>query len=370
MSKFYDTIVPQWKELHPYIDAMTKCEQTPKWHGEGSVLVHTKMVLDEFEKIVENESTGLNEYEINIINHALLLHDIAKPNVFVIEDGHIRAHGHEGLGAKIAYEILEDRLTTYERYIVSNLIRYHGKPVWAYEKSKEEQDYLTISMSMDCPLKLLYYVTKSDFRGRIADDTEKRLEYIEYFKELAIELECFESKFKFSSDIAKFNYLVKRTHHFNDTPYDDTKSKVILMCGFPGSGKDTLIKTDSVFKDYKCITLDDIRDELKIKPTDEQGAVIQEAKKRAKEYLAKGINFIWNATNLTRQMRQPLIQLFTDYNAKIIIMYVSTPYKTCMYRNRLRNGVKQVPDNVMEKMKNKLEIPLQIEAHEVVYTQN
>lgn len=51
--------------------------------------------------------------------------------------------------------------------------------------------------------------------------------------------------------------------------YDDSWGEVILMSGLPGTGKDTWIMPNRLH--MPVISLDDIRREIKIKPTDGQG---------------------------------------------------------------------------------------------------
>ena len=56
-----------------------------------------------------------------------------------------------------------------------------------------------------------------------------------------------------------------------------------------------------------------IRDELGVSATDNQGQVIQAAHERAREYLRKGTDFVWNATNVTRLNRSKVLRLLRDY---------------------------------------------------------
>ena len=130
-----------------------------------------------------------------------------------------------------------------------------------------------------------------------------------------------------------------------------------------GSGKDYYIKNN--LKGIPVISLDDIREELKIKPTDEQGLVINTAKERAKEYLRKCQDLIWNATNVTGDMRKRLIERFLPYNPYVSIVYINKPIKTILEQNRNRD--RQVPEDVINNFYRKLEIPLQTESHEVIY---
>lgn len=64
-------------------------------------------------------------------------------------------------------------------------------------------------------------------------------------------------------------------------------------------------------------------------------------------------------------MRSRWISLFTDYKAKVKIIYIEVPYKTLLKQNADR--AYQVPENVIEKLIQKLEIPDVREAHEIEY---
>lgn len=364
MSKFFDKISVEWKELIPYLDALEKTDQSPTHHAEGNCLNHTKMVLDEFEKLLPTLS--LTDKEIEIVNYALLLHDIAKPATYSVDDnGEIHAYGHTNLGGKIAWEILESTDLDFEtRKEISILVKYHGKPVWIIREKTHKQERSVVSLSMDCKLYLLYVVAMCDNLGRITANKDKNVEAVEYFKLLADEIGCLYEPYQFLSDIAKVKYLIEKTHYRTDLPFDDTKSHVKILCGFPGAGKDTYI---SSLDDAIVVSLDDIRKELKVKPTDPQGKVTQVARNVSKKLLAAKKDFVWNATNITKQLREIVINLCLDYNAYVEIVYIATPYKRCLKQNNNRDESKIVPLQAMEKMKRKFDFPLNIEAHKVTY---
>lgn len=75
--------------------------------------------------------------------------------------------------------------------------------------------------------------------------------------------------------------------------------------------------------------------------------------------------FVWNATNITRLMRQQLVDLFVLYDAKVKIVYVEKPYDVWRKQNRSREHM--LPEDVLDKMLAKFEIPQLTEAHEVEY---
>jgi len=78
-----------------------------------------------------------------------------------------------------------------------------------------------------------------------------------------------------------------------------------------------------------------------------------------------GQDFIWNATNITSQMRQQLIDLFVGYQAYVKLVYVEKPYKIWRIQNRDREY--PLPDAILDKMLHNLEVPQLTEAHEVRY---
>lgn len=80
--------------------------------------------------------------------------------------------------------------------------------------------------------------------------------------------------------------------------------------------------------------------------------------------MRKRENFIWNATNITAQMRGQLIDLFMSYGGKVTIIYIEVPYKTLIAQNNNRDAV--VPNNVIDKMIGKLEPPVREEAHKIM----
>lgn len=358
---FLDTIQDKIPNIKKHFDIMANTLQDNIWHGEGDVMTHTMMVLEEVEKL------NIPEKNKQILRYVAALHDIGKPNTYSIEDGRIRSHGHNKVGYHIALELLDSTDTEFIDVLeIINLIRYHGKPVWLFESDEPERD--VIQRSMECNLMNLYHFARCDNMGRIASDINDNLTKIEYFKEVSESLNCFNNPFNFHNDLLKFKYLINRTHHYNDIPYNDRKSKVWLMSGLPGSGKDTYI--NKYLSNVEMISLDDIRIKLKIKPTDNQGLVIQTAKDHAKYFLRNGVDFVWNATNISKNTRESLITLFDTYDAHINIIYIHNHLKNIKENNKSREEKKVVPENIIDKMFRKLEIPFNHEAHNVQYISN
>ena len=210
----------------------------------------------------------------------------------------------------------------------------------------------------------LALLAKADVLGRICADQEELLLKIALFKELCLENQCWGKARTFPSDYARFWYFNKTGTSPDYLPFDDLKFEVTLLCALPGSGKDTYIRQSL---DLPVLSLDDIRRAHKIDPKDKKknGRVIQMAKEHAKVWMRKGQSFVFNATNITRDMRSRWIDLFVSYGGRVKIVYIEVPYQQLHQQNR--NRPHPVPPAVINRMIHKLEIPSYREAHEVDY---
>ena len=106
-------------------------------------------------------------------------------------------------------------------------------------------------------------------------------------------------------------------------PHEDYRCTVTVMSGLPGSGKDTWLAKNTL--NLPVVALDDIREELEVEATEDQGTVVQAAKERCRELMRAEKSFAFSATNLLRQTRKRWIDLFADYGARIEIVYVEPP---------------------------------------------
>lgn len=105
----------------PEIEAMQGVEQSPDFHPEGDVFVHTLLLLDKL--IAPTETLALGA----------LLHDVAKPLCQDRKGERITFYGHCEQGAELAVEIcqrLKRSRTTWERvgYLVKNHLRVMAAP--------------------------------------------------------------------------------------------------------------------------------------------------------------------------------------------------------------------------------------------------
>lgn len=347
-----------------WVKRMDGIQQDKKYHAEGDVAIHTQMVLHELINHIEYKK--LSEQEQEILWAAALLHDVEKYSTTVFEeDGSITSKGHAKKGALTARQILyRDINTPFKiREQIVALVRYHGLPIWIHDK--EDAVKSLIKASLEVNTKLLSLLARADMLGRICDDQEDMLFNIDYFDDLCRQYNCWDNEFTFETEETKMHFFLKENADLYYIPYNNPEFEVILMSGLPGAGKDTFIKKN--YPNYPIVSIDDIRLANKVKPTDKtgNGQAIQEAKETAKIYLRKKQNFVWNATNVTKQMREQLIDLFITYKARVNLVYIEVPYSKLSNQNKSREAI--VPSKVIEKLIDKLEVPRKWEAHNLNY---
>lgn len=109
------------RAILPEIETMRGVEQSPDFHPEGDVFVHTLLLLDKLEAPTETLALGA------------LLHDVAKPLCQDRKGERITFYGHCEQGVELAVEIcqrLKRSRTTWERvgYLVKNHLRVMTAP--------------------------------------------------------------------------------------------------------------------------------------------------------------------------------------------------------------------------------------------------
>lgn len=357
----------EWSTLEKqfsWVADMQHVEQDKIHHAEGNVAVHTQMVLDELQ--YAEDFMSLSEQDKEILWTAALMHDVEKRSTSKDEgNGNISANGHARRGEYTARTILFRDIPTpfHIREQIASLVRFHGSPIWLLEKESPEKKILEVAMRVNT--QHLAILSDADACGRMCTDMESLVDNIQLFREFCKEQDCWGKAKEFTSAAARFHYFNTENSYAGYVPFENFKSEVIMMSGLPGMGKDHYI--GSLNKDIPVVSLDAIRRKYKISPTDKSGNgwVVQTAKEEARSYLRKGQDFIWNATNITQQMRSQLVDLFVSYGAKVKIVYVEKPYE--VWRSQNRNREYPLPENVLDKLLSKLEIPQLTEAHEVEY---
>jgi predicted kinase len=323
------------------------------------VWLHTRRVCEELAALPAFRS--LSEEERLVLFAAALLHDVAKPACTRREeDGRITAHGHTRRGAVQARAILwRLGIPVSEREQIAALVRHHQAPFHLIERPDSQRLAITISQTARCDL--LSLLAEADARGRTCHDQGKLLEIIALFDEYCRDQGCLTAPYDLPSDHARFLYFRTPGRDPAYAAYDDTRCEAVILSGLPGAGKDHWLREHR--PDLPVVALDAVRAELGVDPTDPQGAVVDRARAVARAYLRQGRDFAWNATHLSRDMRERTISLCAAYNARVRIVYVEVDEARLRRQNAARRH--PVPEAAIERLLARWEVPDRTEAHRV-----
>jgi len=145
----------------PELKSIIAVPQTPKWHPEGDVWVHTMMAVDKMVNFLGEDRRENLRYML-----AILCHDLGKATTTKIEkDGRIRSIGHEIAGLKPTKQFLY-RLTNEHTFIASilPLVEHHLKPSQFYHNQASDRAFRKLATKVK--IEELVKVARADFLGR------------------------------------------------------------------------------------------------------------------------------------------------------------------------------------------------------------
>jgi putative nucleotidyltransferase with HDIG domain len=349
-----------WAASTAWGQAMAACEQDQGWHAEGDVWTHTHMVVRELERLPD-WSTLDRPTQATLLCTALF-HDAGKPATTIVnpETGRTHSPKHALVGMELARSVLRQLgCPLVQRERICQLVRYHGRPPFLFEKTDPVEEVIRLSWLVDH--QLLYWFALADTRGRQTSDMTRAEETLHLWKMLAEEHQCYTEPYSFANDQARFLFYQGKLSSLHYIPQEDYRCTVTMMAGVPGVGKDTWLRQHR--PELPTVSLDELRHDLDIDPTDNQGAVIQAAREACRQLLRDRRDFAFNATNTMKLTRQRWLNLFAEYGARIELIYLEPALETIHQQNARRP--RPVPRAIIEKLVDKLEPPTADEAHVV-----
>lgn len=333
---------------------LSDCMQDKIWHAEGDVWTHSCMVADQVEGL------RLSNWNRDVLLLSSFLHDVGKPQCTYEENGRVHSPKHSIVGEALARDILiELDIDMSIADMVCSVVRFHGKPPSIYRNRNIEKTLIELSYLSSN--HILYNFAKCDFLGRISDQCDEPLESIELFKEEAEKLNCFSVPFPFVNNHARILYFKNKLSSFHYEPRMNDLFEVVLMCGVAGSGKTTWIEKN--LNHFEVISPDQFRLDLKISPKENQGKLYQHIKEVCKQKLRKKESFIFDATNVSREVRSKWLNIFFDYGAKLKIVFLDISLEQILLQNSKREN--PVPKAIIEKQYSRFERPDLRECHEL-----
>lgn len=155
-------------------------------------------------------------------------------------------------------------------------------------------------------------------------------------------------KIKTPEDLFPFQQLTNNTNFENSN-----KQEIIVLVGYPGSGKSSFSeKQFSNDNKYTILHGDELKTTAKII-------------KFAKKELSNGKSIVIDATNPSKDKRKIYIDLALEYNIPIRCIYINTSFDESLYRNNNREII--VPKIVYYVYRKKFQEPLIDEGFNQVY---
>lgn len=353
---------PEWRldwqaidEAFDWVRAMRGCQQNPRYHAEGDVWVHTRMVCEALLAMDRWRQLAAGEREE--LFAAALWHDAAKPECTqIMADGRITSRGHARRGAAMARRWLwQAGVDRQRRERICALVRQHMVPLYLRDSDHWQKQLFGVSQAVRCDrLAILGF---ADARGRISEDGADLMNRHEFYEQACHQHDCFEQAYEFPSAHQRFQFF-RGLETVQRTP---AGPRIFLMSGLPASGKSTWAERH--LADIPKLSMAEIRGELGVSLSDNQGSVIARGRERARQLLGRGESFVWDDLNLSRQLRDHLILLFAEYDAEIEVVYVETS------ESRLRQRLRQAPqsEQILHQCLERWEVPDLTEAHSVRY---
>lgn len=149
-------------ELHTLINV----PQSPIWHPEGDVWIHTMMCIDKMVLLLGKDKKLNLKYMF-----AILCHDLGKATHTTVEvDGRIRAIGHDEAGLEPTKSLML-RLMDEHDFIKSllPLVEHHLKPSQFYSGKSKASAIRRLATKVN--IEELVVVAKADFLGRTTEES-------------------------------------------------------------------------------------------------------------------------------------------------------------------------------------------------------
>ena len=361
LNDFFDhNMSPNWDLLLKTFPEMETCHHSIRYHKEGSVINHTRLVYNAmYERIKNVKRKDYTEWSLIMLS-AALFHDIGKISTTYFDEkqGDWCCKSHGEAGEKLFRKVFfEERLDLREK--VAYLIRYHMLLHHTMQKGAERQKKELIQMMYGTmPIEDMLLLNECDMRGSLNEENneENITRHISKIKEAVEEL-------KKDRKSNPFYYATDRT------------ARMYVMIGIPGSGKSTYAETLKETEKAKgvfslpIISRDTIRIEMGLCGEGEKcmGTPKQEDEvtRRVKESIqnlsSMGASFIVDNTSLKKKYRDQYIEYIKKYDVVPVYVYVEAPSLDENFKRR--DG--EIDSNIIQRMWDGFEFPNHSECHEL-----
>lgn len=339
---------PKWDVIESITEfrRLKDTKQNTVWHHENA-FEHTKNVTMQMKKYLDDNNIDKNSSYYLVMMCAALCHDLGKADAtsWNEEKQNWQCRKHGEIGERLTRKLFYDNPFLI-RETICYMVRWHMVLHHIFDDEYE----LEICIKMDflskglVSVKNMLILNKCDSLGSVNDiETEEMLnERWNRIEKIAKDMDCYDTVFT----------------DFQES-FLDSRMRVYMLIGLPGSGKNWLIENDDYLKSLPSLSRDDIRTEIGIKGIKPQGNKEEEKKvteifnERMIRYCKENRSFIINNTNLKSVYRKQYADMLKNYNVKLIYLYVE-PDSIEMNYDRRRF---QMPLDVIDRMMANIDFP-------------
>lgn len=143
---------------------------------------------------------------------------------------------------------------------------------------------------------------------------------------------------------------------------------LIMLVGIPASGKSSYARQN--YKDYKIYSSDELREKLFNDVNDQahNDELFRYIHKNIIKDLKDGNNVVYDATNIYSRNRRKFLSKLSNVDCNKICVVFNVDIDKCKLRNSTRE--RKVPEEVIDKMYNKIETPSIDEGFDEIYYVN
>lgn len=181
----FTTHFPEFYVKNEMGESVINCQQNSRYHRFG-VFKHILFTIE----YVGKNNLRLNKEDLKIIKWTMLLHDIGKPFVKVVNpDGSDSFAGHEDVSRDMASVILDRfSFTDYEKEVILTLIKYHDKYLNDGELTQDNLTFLAQELQDKKELfELLIEVKIADNKAKSFDANNRFEAVVPKYKEFVNE---------------------------------------------------------------------------------------------------------------------------------------------------------------------------------------
>ena len=356
----------------PQFDKLMSTKQSAVWHKEGNVYLHTILVTQEMEKLLNRNLVVVGSPAWVMCMAAALCHDLGKADTtkWSDEKNDWTTKNHGIVGERITRSIFYDEDIVL-REKVCYMVRHHMALHHIYDKPElTNKRFIKLSHGI-VPMNYMILLNIADSLGSYNDiETEDFI----YDKEMRLtndisSLRCYQKPYS----------LVEKSQLIRD--FIDYEGKVVnnsndfciyILCGFPGAGKTTY--RSKFLSDKKVVSRDIVRCDLHIcgatpendkkvigSKKDEE-RVTEICNKQILEYCENKESFVYDNLNIKSRYRHEFLRSVMKYNPLIKIIYIEAyDIDTCVERRK-----NDIPKNAYNRFANDLDFPQLYECNELI----